>query len=121
MSNGPKRGIKNVLRRNKRIEEEKKDTSVRDLEFVRDSPVLRQIKPKQRYIFRSDYFEIDRSYATILTIMHHEGSDDKLGPFWGIQLIPRSMGTNVTIRKLDTSVECQSHGLTHIRVVLKGL
>lgn len=100
------RGIVSTLERNKRIQKdenkENKNKKKKDaLEYIRDFPLFRAIKPKQGYTFRSDYFEIDKSFATIITVMHHEGADDNLGAFWGIQLIPRGMGTDVTIRKLE--------------------
>lgn len=51
--------------------------------------LLGEISPKFGYYFFSDYYTIDKSYATILTVFHRQSSDRKMSPFWGINLIPR--------------------------------
>ena len=50
-------------------------------------PHLKLLKPKERYIFHSDYFMVDNYYATILSYAHHAGAGDKFGDFWGINLL----------------------------------
>lgn len=59
-------------------------------------PHLLAIKPKERYLFHSDYFEIDNQVATILAFFHADGSSDNFGPFWGINRIPSGMGDEIT-------------------------
>lgn len=96
----PSRGLDSLVKKNKRKEKEalkKKEERSR----IRDFPLFRSIKPKSKFLFRSDYFEVDNSYATILTVMHQNGADDSLGYFWGINLIPRNIGNNVSVRKLE--------------------
>lgn len=96
----PSRGILNRVRKQKRQEEEQKQkTSTTGM--IRNDPLFRALKPKSRFLFHSDYFQIDGSYATILTVMHQNGSDDNLGYFWGIQLIPRNIGNDVSVRRLE--------------------
>lgn len=98
----PSRGIGNVVKKNKRksAENEKKHKPSKQ-QLVRDSPLFRAMKPKKGYAFRSDYFEVDGVYATILTIMHDQGADDSLGYFWGIKLIPKNLGNDVSVRRLE--------------------
>lgn len=99
MSVAPARGINSVLQKKKRQAKEKE--AKLDKGKIRDYPLFKAIKPKSKFLFKSDYFQIDDSYATILTIMHNKGSDDSLGYFWGIQLIPRNLGNDVSVRRLE--------------------
>lgn len=90
------------MKKNKRKEKEKeKNNKSNDKDRIRDYPLFRAIKPKSKFLFRSDYFQIDGHYATILTVMHHKGADDNLGYFWGIQLIPRNIGNDVSVRRIE--------------------
>ena len=51
-------------------------------------PYLCDIKPNERYVFHSDYYEVDDGFATILSFFHIEGANDDFGPFWGVNKIP---------------------------------
>lgn len=59
-------------------------------------PHLKLLKPKERYVFHSDYFMVDNYYATILSYTHHNGAGDKFSDFWGINLIPRGLDIDVS-------------------------
>lgn len=59
-------------------------------------PILKAIKPKERIVFHSDYFEIDDYVACILTWVHSNSSIDNFGPFYGINRIPANMPEGVT-------------------------
>lgn len=52
-----------------------------------ERPFLKDIKPKRRYVFHSDYFQIDGKYCTILTYTHPEGQNDRFGAFWGVNRV----------------------------------
>lgn len=58
-------------------------------------PHLLACKPKERYVFHSDYFEIDNQVATILAFFHKDGASDNFGPFWGINRIPAGLPEDV--------------------------
>jgi len=87
------------MRKKKRQAREK--PSKVDTGKIRDYPLFKAIKPKSKFVFKSDYFQIDNTYATILTVMHNTGTDDALGYFWGIQLIPRNLGNDVSVRRIE--------------------
>ncbi|MGX1195859.1 hypothetical protein [Metabacillus sp. SLBN-84] len=100
MSGAPARGLSNLMNKNKRREKEtgaKQDEKLR----IRDFPLFRAIKPKSKFLFRSDYFQVDGSYATVLTVLHRSEADDNLGYFWGINLIPRNIGNDVSVRRIE--------------------
>lgn len=63
----------------------------------RGYPHLKDIKPKERYVFHSDYFEVDSQYASILSFFHVEGASDNFGAFWGINRIPSGLSDDVSI------------------------
>ena len=58
---------------------------------------LMNIKPSEKYIFRSDYFDIDDSVACILSFFHQEGAMDNFGPFWGVNRIPGHLPDGVSV------------------------
>lgn len=97
-----RKGIASILSKKKRqeaeVEEIKRNRSDR---LIREHPLYREIKPRSKLMFFSDYFQVDDTYGTILTVMHNEGADDDLGYFWGIQLIPRNLGVGVSVRRLE--------------------
>ncbi len=62
---------------------------------------LKACKPTERYVFHSDYFEIDDQVATVLSFFHADGSQDNFGPFWGINRIPSGLLDGVTTVTLE--------------------
>ncbi|MCB5280364.1 hypothetical protein BJQ89_00086 [Arthrobacter sp. ES1] len=65
-------------------------------------PHLLALKPKEKYVFRSDYFEVDDSYvACILGFFHDEAARDDFGSFWGINRIPNGLADGVTVVVLE--------------------
>lgn len=63
----------------------------------RSYPQLLDIKPKEKYVFHSDYFQVDTCYATIMSFFHNEGATDNFGAFWGINRIPSGLDDDVSI------------------------
>lgn len=61
-----------------------------------DYPHLLAIKPREKYLFRSDYFEVDDGFACILGYFHDDAAHDDFAAFWGINRIPNGMGAGVT-------------------------
>lgn len=104
MSSDSNRGIRSVIDKRNR-KKNVKDKQKRQL--IKDFPLFRALKPRQCYSFCSDYMRIDDSYAVILTILHDEGADDSLQYFWGIHLIPRNLGNDVSVRRLE-HIKCVS-------------
>ena len=70
------------------------DTEGKDENFE-SYPYLMAVKPREKYIFHSDYFEIDNQVATIVAFFHNDGAADNFGPFWGINRIPAGLGDKV--------------------------
>lgn len=64
-------------------------------------PQLLEIKPKEKYVFHSDYFQVDDCYATILSFFHNDGATDNFGAFWGINRIPSGLHDDITIVSLE--------------------
>lgn len=72
-------------------------------------PFLLEIKPKTGYLFRSNDYESDGYFYTILSYFHKEGAYDKFPPFWGIYRIPFGIDGDVSITCIE-SVERLSEG-----------
>lgn len=68
----------------------------KEYENFRSHPDLLEIKPREGYVFHSDYFKIDDQFATIVSFRNIIGAEDKFGAFWGINLIPRGIDERVT-------------------------
>ncbi|MET3959844.1 hypothetical protein ABIE52_006779 [Rhodococcus sp. OAS809] len=61
-------------------------------------PHLVAIKPRERYVFRSDYYEIDGSgaVACILALFHRDEARDEFPNFWGVSRIPDGLPEGVS-------------------------
>lgn len=94
---------------------EKQDRKVRDAArnlkgSLIDYPFLMAVKPKEAYIFRSNDYECDGYWYTILSFFHKDGAYDDFGPFWGIARIPTGLsGKDVSVTCV-TSVERMGDG-----------
>lgn len=64
-------------------------------------PLLRDLKPREKYIFHSDYFQVDDYYACILMYLHNSAAVDNFGPFWGINRIPIDMPEGVVTMNFE--------------------
>lgn len=64
-------------------------------------PHLLALKPKEKYLFRSDYFGIDGSVACILAYFHDDAAHDNFAAFWGIDRIPDGLDERVTAVVLE--------------------
>lgn len=64
-------------------------------------PHLLAIKPHEKYVFRSDYFEVDGAVACILAFFHDDASHDRFAAFWGIDRIPDGLDESVTAVVLE--------------------
>ncbi len=60
-------------------------------------PFLKAIKPREKYVFHSDYFQVDGRYATIMSFFHNDGAADNFGAFWGVNKIPTGLDKSVQI------------------------
>lgn len=58
-------------------------------------PHLLALKPREKYVFRSDYIEVDGGFATMLGFFHDEAAHDDFGFFWGINRIPAGLDDSV--------------------------
>ena len=58
---------------------------------------LMAIKPKEGYVFHSDYYVVDGQHATVMGYFHDDESRDDFGAFWGINRIPSGMGEGVSV------------------------
>lgn len=85
------------LKKTKETKEEKearKQKAQRVVHF-NERPFLEALRPREKYVFHSDYFEIDNSVATIMSFFHKDGATDNFGVFWGINRIPAGLPENV--------------------------
>ncbi|WP_311245242.1 MULTISPECIES: hypothetical protein [unclassified Microbacterium] len=68
---------------------------------MEDYPHLMAIKPTEGYLFRSDYFHVDRGVACVLGFFHDDAAKDDFGAFWGINRIPDGLGDGVSVVVLE--------------------
>lgn len=90
----------------------KKKDKKKDYEIIvegklSDYPHLMKIKPKQGYIFNSNYYKCDNDYFSILSFFHVDGSIDDFNTFWGIDLIPTGLDEDISVTNIE-SVERMS-------------
>lgn len=79
-------------------QKQKKGHNVKDKtkRSFKNYPDLAAIKPREKYVFHSDYFTIDDGVATIMSFFHVEGATDNFGPFWGVNRIPSGLSAKIT-------------------------
>lgn len=65
-------------------------------------PFFMAIKPKESYIFRSNDYESDGKFGTILNFFHLDGGIDNFGTFWGIDLIPVGLDDDIAVTVVQT-------------------
>lgn len=85
-------------KKNKETKEEREARKAKAKRVVQFSsrPFLDKIRPRERYVFHSDYFEIDNQVATIMSFFHKDGATDNFGVFWGINRIPSGLSEDIT-------------------------
>lgn len=66
-------------------------------------PVLLSIKPKEKYVFHSDYFVVDGRYGSILSFFHMDGAQDNYGPFWGVNRVPSGLDKDIEVTLFEQS------------------
>lgn len=76
---------------------------------ISDFPNLMKVKPKESYVFKSNYYVSDGNYYSILSFFHNDGSIDDFPTFWGIDLIPSGLDKDISITNIET-VERMSDG-----------
>lgn len=64
-------------------------------------PGLELIKAHESYVYHSDYFEMDGSYACIMMFRHSKGATDNYPIFWGVNMIPNQLPKGVTTINLE--------------------
>lgn len=68
---------------------------------TKNYPFLDEIRPREKYIFHSDYFDIDNQVGCILSFFHKDGATDNFGSFWGINRIPSGLSDKVSIVSIE--------------------
>lgn len=96
------------FRKTKEEKEREKMLRSSDMNFA-DYPYLLATKPREKYVFHSDYFHVDGSVATILSFFHMAGATDGYPAFWGIGRIPMGLDSDITTISFE-----------HIRRMSKG-
>lgn len=60
-------------------------------------PHLVAVKPKEKYVFHSDYIKIDNQYQTIMAFFHRDNVRDRFPAFWGVNLIPTGLDEDIVV------------------------
>lgn len=80
-----------------RKERRAKEKAASNLEgSFEDYSHLDALRPKEKYVFASDYFRVDGQFATILAFFHDDAANDGFGAFWGINRIASGLDERVT-------------------------
>ena len=67
-------------------------------------PDLLAVKPRERLVFHSDYWQVDSRVATILTFVSKTGADADFCSFWGVDRVPFDLDPGVTAIVLEQVV-----------------
>lgn len=93
-SNTPNVSNKKMTRKERKAERQK-------MYAFSTYPHLLALKPRESYVFHSDYIKVDNKYMTIMGFFHRDNANDSFGPFWGIMKIPTGLADDVVITVLE--------------------
>lgn len=67
-----------------------------------DNPHLLVLRPKESYMFFSDYTRVDDDmYTCILSMFHNNGAVDRFGQFWGLNLLPHNLPKTTKVIRFE--------------------
>lgn len=75
----------------------KKRKTKDDRRSFNNVPFLLGFKPRERYVFHSDYYQVDDRWCSILSFFHTEGATDNFAPFWGVNRIPSGLDNDIQV------------------------
>ncbi len=68
---------------------DKKEKKEKDISFLSPANAwMREIKPRERFVFHSDYYEVDGQAGKIMDYFHTPGAGQEYCVFWGMGKIP---------------------------------
>lgn len=109
--------------RAEREAEKAKKKNERDLlksQTFSDYPFLLAIKPKEKYVFHSDYFDVDGRVGCIMAFFHMDGAEDNYGPFWGVNRIPAGLDQDVQVTLFEQSRRMTEDWISSHQAVAEG-
>lgn len=63
------------------------------------------LRPREKYVFHSDYYQVDNRFVTIMSFFHTEGATDNFPPFWGVNKIPTGLDNDIQIVLFEQNVK----------------
>lgn len=67
-----------------------------------DNPHLLVLRPREQYLFFSDYIRIDDdTYTCVLAMFHNNGASDRFGQFWGLNLLPHNLPKTTKVIRFE--------------------
>lgn len=67
-----------------------------------DNPHLLVLRPREQYLFFSDYIRIDDdTYTCVLSMFHNNGATDRFGQFWGLNLLPHNLPKTTKVIRFE--------------------
>lgn len=67
-----------------------------------DNPHLLALRPREQYVFFSDYVRIDDdTYVCVLSMFHNNGAIDRFGQFWGLNLLPHNLPKTTKVIRFE--------------------
>lgn len=67
-----------------------------------DNPHLLTLRPRENYLFFSDYIKIDDdTFTCILAMFHNNGAADRFGQFWGLNLLPHNLPKTTKVIRFE--------------------
>lgn len=89
--------MRNMTKEERKAAKAKKEALKQQSQRFSDYPLLDSLRPKEKYVFHSDYFTVDDRVGSILSFFHRDGSTDNYGAFWGVNRIPTGMDQDVQV------------------------
>ena len=104
----------------KELRARKKAEAAMNLKFE-SYPYLAALKPREKYVFHSDYFQVDNRYCTIMSFFHTDGASDNFGAFWGVNRIPAGLGHDIEIVLFEQARKMTENWVSEHQRVSEGV
>lgn len=79
------------------------------------------LRPREKYVFHSDYYQVDNRFVTIMSFFHTEGAQDNFAPFWGVNRIPTGLDNDIQIVLFEQNVKMTEGWINSHQTASEGM
>lgn len=82
---------------------------------------LNKMRPRDKYVFSGDYYQVDNSYCCVMSFFHNVGALDAFCAFWGLHRIPSGLSDDIKIISIEQTRRMKDSWLKSRRQRMEGI